>query len=348
MGVYKRKGTKKTTWFYRFIIDGERYYESGFQTWREARNAEIAKEQKVRVAKKTGIFADLVARRKAQVEAYCTPTHARDNRAMLRRFDEWLELPVPEISAALVQDKLLDLKKKGLSNHNVNRHLRALRATFQLAIKEGKVFNDPTSGIPFMPVEKPVKYVPTKADVSKALLKCSPIDRAYITVAWLTGARIGEINRLKWEDINLEEGILRLWTRKKKFGNKSSRVVPMVAPVRAAIEYAWKHRAKGSPWVFTNRMMVKKYPGEPERWCYQYRDKLIKRIAADANRPFTYHNLRHSAASILASLHADLTTIQSILGHESATTTNRYLQSMPQGVITAMGALEKEVVDVFD
>ena len=100
-------------------------------------------------------------------------------------------------------------------------------------------------------------------------------------------------------------------------------------PVRTGFRYAHQHRTKNSPYVFTNPTMVERHPANPERWCYFYRDKFFKTLCRQAGVPeMGYHTLRHLTASEMASRGASLTDIQKVLGHERATTTDGYLQSL--------------------
>jgi integrase len=84
--------------------------------------------------------------------------------------------------------------------------------------------------------------------------------------------------------------------------------------------------------------MVERHPGNPERWCYFYRDKFFKTLCRKAGVPeMGYHTLRHLTASEMAGRGASLTDIQQVLGHERATTTSGYLQSL--GFMSVRGAM---------
>jgi integrase len=95
---------------------------------------------------------------------------------------------------------------------------------------------------------------------------------------------------------------------------------------------------KNSPYVFSNPTMVSKYPDNPEKWCYIYRDKFLHTLCRRAGVPeIGYHTLRHLTASEMANRGASLTDIQKVLGHERATTTDGYLQSL--GFVSVRGAM---------
>jgi integrase len=277
--------------------------------------------------------------RLAQVKAYAThPTTFVDNRRQLGRFSEWADLPLIEITQDMVQAKIISLAQELESNNNANKHLIALKAVFSLAVKSGKLTRNPCVGIPFLPVERKAKMIPERDQVAQVILLANPLDRAYLTLVRFTAARINEINKLTWEDVDFEKGAVRLWTNKKKGGNRKSRWVPCIDKVIDALRYAHQHRIKNSPYVFSNPTMVDKYPDSPEKWCYIYRDKFLDTLCRRAGVPeMGYHTLRHLTASEMANRGASLTDIQKVLGHERATTTDGYLQSL--GFVSVRGAM---------
>jgi len=61
-------------------------------------------------------------------------------------------------------------------------------------------------------------------------------EKQLLIVLLHTGARVGEVFNLTWEDVNLELGTILLWTRKRKNGSRQSRLIPMSRPVKAILE----------------------------------------------------------------------------------------------------------------
>jgi integrase len=87
-------------------------------------------------------------------------------------------------------------------------------------------FREPTRGLSFFPVEKRLKYVPPTADVLRIIAIADPDTQDYLWAIKETMGRMGEINRLTWADVNLEERYVALYTRKKG-GHLTPRKVPM-------------------------------------------------------------------------------------------------------------------------
>jgi integrase len=226
------------------------------------------------------------------------------------------------------------------NNRYANRHLLELKAVFNLAVRENYLTKNFLNVIIKLRVEDTSKQVPDRGDIEKVLDLAQPLDRAYLEVILFTAARVREVNRLRWSDVDFGSRTLKLWTRKKKHGDKKFRVIPMIDRVRYSIRTAEESAPAGSIFVFTNPDMVQKYPGDPEKWAYDYRDKFLTTLCKKAGVPrFTYHEMRHNSASVLADRGVPVTVIQQILGHESIQTTNRYLHALGKAMIDGMNAL---------
>lgn len=70
------------------------------------------------------------------------------------------------------------------------------------------------------------KMIPTEEEMARILLAAGS-DRPFLMVLYLTMARVDEIFRLRWHDINFQEKTIRLWTRKVKDGSWRGDVLTM-------------------------------------------------------------------------------------------------------------------------
>lgn len=129
----------------------------------------------------------------------------------------------------------------------------------------------------------------------------------------LSGARLSELRRLTWRDVDLDRGALHFRDTK----NRRDRSVPIGTEL-VAILTAWK----AHPWhsadseVFSDGTAV---PVQKTVW------KRLQAACDDLEiprRPF--HALRHSYASALAEKGVNLLTISRLLGHGSVLVTGRY------------------------
>ncbi|NLW35002.1 MAG: site-specific integrase [Syntrophorhabdus aromaticivorans] len=162
--------------------------------------------------------------------------------------------------------------------------------------------------------------------------------RDYLTVVSLTLARVREINNLRWEDVHFTENYFILRTRKAKNSDVTERKIPMTTKVREVLERrAPKEEDKEKPeYVFVN-------PRTKTR--YDYRDKFLPALCEKAEaKPFMYHALRHYGASKLSNAGVPLTDIQEILGHQRATTTDIYLQSIRNSLNASISKFGRKLI----
>lgn len=100
-----------------------------------------------------------------------------------------------------------------------------MRALFNFGMHPTRnwIGSNPTRGIAFFPVEKRIKYVPPKEDVLRVILAAEPDTQDYLWTIALTMGRMSEINRLTWQDVDLKERYVVLYTRKKRGGHLTPR-----------------------------------------------------------------------------------------------------------------------------
>lgn len=131
-----------------------------------------------------------------------------------------------------------------------------------------------------------------------------------IRLLTFTGARRGEIEALKWSEVDLQRSQLRL--QDSKSGPKT---VMIGAPALAVLEGIT--RQTDSPYVFPATRNAKKfYTGTPKVWA-----KVRKAADLPGVRP---HDLRHTYASLAAGGGQSLIMIGALLGHRDVKTTRKY------------------------
>ena len=348
MSVYSVKGKG---WRYDFILDEARYSSNWFKTKAEAKEAEAKRREEIKNPRPEPVatqqttptamgFLELANRRLDHVKAYNSERHYEDQKYLFKRWTaEWGELKCPEVSGEKIQSFLL--KRSKVSPFAANKDLMYLRAMFNLGVSKNWISENPTRGIPFFPVEKRLKYVPPKDDVLKVIAEADPDTQDYLWAIKETMGRMGEINRLKWADVNLEGRHVVLYTRKKKGGHLTPRKVPMTQKLFEVLSKRHEKRDKDKPWVFWQRYWDRK----KKEWVegpYQDRNSFMRTLCKKTKvRYFRFHALRHLGASVLDRANVNLGSIQRILGHENRTTTEIYLHSIGESEREAMKVFEK-------
>ena len=144
-----------------------------------------------------------------------------------------------------------------------------------------------------------------------AACKASTWPKLYLLVllALTTGARKGELLGLRWEDIDLQQGLAHIGRSK----NGDPKALPLVAAVAEELQ-----RLKAAPGalVFASLKVPTKAMSIEGLWRQALKDAHI--------RGFRFHDLRHSCASFLAKSGATLLEIADLLGHRQISMTKRY------------------------
>ena len=225
------------------------------------------------------------------------------------------------------------LHDRGYAPSSISRILSSLRGFYGFLVTRGHVVDDPFIGISGPRADRPLP--PLLTETEAAALVTAPVrhregaagddpkrlrDRAILELFYQTGVRLSELCGLLWEDAS--SGISALRVRGK--GGKERRV-PVVGEALEAIHALREHlSASGSP--LTGPLFADSDGGPLSPWQVS---RIVKKYAREAQLPGTVspHALRHSCATHLLDRDADLREIQSLLGHASLGSTQRYLHT---------------------
>lgn len=342
MSVYSQKGKG---WRYDFTRQGTRYTEAWFKTKAAARKAEAEKREELEhpqmgVETQTGMgFLELVNRRLDHVKAYNSDKYYLNKSYYAKTWvKRWGDLPVSQVTPEMVENFILERSK--VSCHAANMDIRYLRAMFNFAKKRKLLQLNPTDGMDFLPTTKTVKFVPSPKDIDLVISEADSDTQDYLWAIRDTMARVGEINKLTWQDVDLQNRSITLYTRKKKGGHLTPRKVPMTGKLFEIMLKRHKVRDASKPWIFWQTYWSTK-AGRMVEGPFQDRKKIMLTLCRKAGvKYFRFHALRHSGASVMESENVPIGSIQRILGHESRTTTEIYLHSIGQSERAAMDIFE--------
>jgi len=228
----------------------------------------------------------------------------------------------------------------------LGRKLASLRSFFRFLLREGGCGLDPTVGIPAprqpkrlpnpLPVDDCVTLIesPDSDPRSERPGRGGLRDRALVELLYGAGLRVGEAAALDVRDVDLHRGEVRVMGK----GGKE-RVVPLPAAARESLgEYLDSRRVPG---ILAEPLFpsLRSRDGRARRLGQRDIRRILKARArgagiADRVHP---HRLRHSYATHLLDMGADLREIQELLGHASLSTTEKY---------TAVSA--ERLVEVYD
>ncbi len=214
------------------------------------------------------------------------------------------------------------------------RKLSALRSLARFLIREGRRDDDFTA---LLSGPKPARRIPhtlTPAEVARLVVAPgggdprSLRDRALLELFYSSGLRVSELAALALQQVDLEQGFLRVFGKGAK-----ERFVPVGAKARDALRV---YLLSGRP------HLVRPHTGSA--FFLNHHGRALSRVAlwmivkaharrAGITKPVKPHALRHSFATHLLAGGADLRAIQEMLGHASISTTQIYTAVEPERLL---------------
>lgn len=238
-----------------------------------------------------------------------------------------LQLPVDQVKPPAIRAILAAKREVGRSAATCNRAVAALSVVLEAAREWGHCKTNAARGIRLREGRKAPRIL--AASEARALLTAALADMksqaqwpCLMALCIYAGLRRSEATSLRWRDVDLGQG--RITVRDTKSGH--DRVVPIHPELRA-----WLPSTPGEPahLVLQGRRRRGASAADPESDGLVGVQKALSRALDAAKLPHrSVHDLRHSFASLAVQAGVDLRTLQDALGHESLTTTARYVHSL--------------------
>jgi len=150
--------------------------------------------------------------------------------------------------------------------------------------------------------------------------KKSKWDKLYLfcLLAITTGARKGELLKLRWNHIDFKNKIVFFGNTK----NGDNKEMPLTS---ASINELKLHRKVGNELIFSSPVKPKVAYDFRIHWAKVLIDANIPEYDLKHNEKLVIHSMRHSFCSTLANSGAELQDIATLAGHKSIQTTMRYI-----------------------
>ena len=329
--------------------------ERSAERWRKEMNA-AERENEERGAAATAARWDTVA---AYVDRYINteekggriePSTVRGYRTLAKRIrSAFSNTALKELRPDAVKDWLTSLTDTGLSPSTVTKSLKLLRMVMEDAVNMGALDSNPTRGVkpPKLTKKNPGINALDAAEASSLSATLETLAPTPATVAAMialnTGLRQGEVCGLQWRDYDERAGVL--WVRRAIGNGKGGEYVkePKTGKARdvattgrlAAFLAGWREHlraqgfaAEGAEFVIPNAnggFTQAEYVGKEWRAL----SRALGLVGTEG-RPVTFHDLRHTWATIATAYKVDIKTISSNLGHSNAAMTlNIYASADP-------------------
>lgn len=261
--------------------------------------------------------------------------------AVRRRFGR---LDCGDVTYTVLDEWVSEMQQEGKAPATIGHYLTAMSVALGEAAKRGYI-----AGVPPMPRPKVrnAKLRWITEDEERALVGCAlgtddgPLMAALIHLLLDTGARLGEIIRLRPEHVRAD-AVMLIDTK-----SGGSRTVPLTARARLSLreilaDPTWQSVCAGVHESATRKGSAK--------------DFAVKRFTTVRNMAglpdVSLHTLRHTCASRLVQRGVDLYKVKTWMGHSTIRMTERYAHLAPSALADLAAVLEPKatatVVNIND
>ncbi|MFH1148305.1 MAG: tyrosine recombinase XerC [Pseudomonadota bacterium] len=210
---------------------------------------------------------------------------------------------------------------------SINRKLASIRAFFRYLVKRGILKQNPAELVSspkqekylprFLPVDEAFALVESPSGNSFQALR----DKAILEVLYSCGLRVGELVSMNVESIDFSLGVVRVIGKGRK-----ERIVPIGAQALEAVRgYLPKRKeiVRGPEEGDSGPLFLNHRGG---RITARSVERFVEKYSAEAGllNGAHPHALRHTFATHLLDMGADLRSVQEMLGHASLSTTQKY------------------------
>jgi integrase len=260
--------------------------------------------------------------------------------SVMRGYEQALRLRVlPAIGAKrLSQVTTADLqllvdrwRLDGLSPSTVRNMLLPLRGIYRRAVNRDGLPINPTRGIELPAVRGGRDRIVNPGDAARMIVALPVGDRALWATAFYAGLRAGELLALRWCDLDVKAGVIRVersWDKregpiepKSRAGKRSVPIAPQLRAHLAAHQLALQINPDGL--VFGRTATLP--------FAHATALRRAARVWEAANLPtLGLHDARHTYASLMIAAGVNAKALSTFMGHSSVTITfDRYGHLMP-------------------
>lgn len=259
-----------------------------------------------------------------------------------KRFLEWLgpkaELDLSEISRSDITGYRNHVASKA-GPRTTNNTLKAIRAFFSAAKKDGFLSDDPAAAVDTVRDRSESNRRPFTLPELQALMAVSGEEwQSMIRFGLYTGQRLGDIATLTWQNLDITKNEIRLTTRKT--GRRQA--LPLPPALRehiVTLKAGDDPKAPLHPWAAS---VIAKGKASPLSKSFaELLEASGLRVAtaaedgnARARHELSFHSLRHTATSLLKDAGIPQSVVMDYIGHDSADVSHGYTH-------TGREALEK-------
>lgn len=247
------------------------------------------------------------------------------------------KLTLGDVQPRMIYKYVQDKQAEGQSSKSIRKHLVVLNGVFKQAVALGELKHNPCSEITVKNNnDEPFEGKAYDSETAKKLLKAvkgDPIEPA-VYLGLFLGLRRSEVVGLRWKDVDFENNLITIRNTVVRFttvselektkSRASKRNLYMPSALKKYLEEVWANQEEA------RKVIGRKYSDEEHilQWADgstyspSYVTHRFKKVLKSNNLPeIRFHDLRHTAGSLLINNGHTIKQVQNLLGHEKASTT---------------------------
>jgi|SRR5579872_1027435 len=348
--IYRRQSLG--TWCAVLTVDGRRQYIYGKSRQEAARKLSAAIEARERglliTAPQQPLGRYLDQWLQESVKPRVRPWTYKGYEVLIRRHIKPVmgRVPLQKLTPLHVQRLLNRMVSGGASPKTASYALGTLRTALNEAMRWGLVSRNVAALVPRPRVDR-FEIQPLSPAEARHFLEVAAGDRlgALYSVALTMGLRQGEALGLRWQDVDLDAGLLHVRFQLQRIDGQGLQLVPpktklsrrTLAMPPTVVANLRSHRARqaeeqlqaGSVWVETGLVFTTPIgtglDGPNVTKAFQ---RLLEKAGLERRR---FHDLRHSCASLLLAQNVAPRVVMEVLGHSQISLTmNTYSHVLPE------------------
>ena len=277
-------------------------------------------------------------------------THVRYGgsvKLFLEHLKDRAQKPITAITPRDVELYLNWRLKTGVAAQTAILDLKSLNVAFRRAEKFGIILKNPVVAVQLPKAESSEREVFTNEEVEKLLTAAPTLEwQTLILLAYFIGARLRDCIKMKWENVNADNGTI-VYEQQK---TKKKVVVPMHYHVIEHLKFLSTFGTNGH----LSPKLANLGPGGKHGLSEGF-NRIVKKAGLDPMdtegkgvRRFkkrTFHSLRHSFNSALANAGVSEEVRMKLTGHSSKAMNDRYTHLQVATLKNAVTALRRQPID---
>ena len=255
----------------------------------------------------------------------------------IKPYFEPKKLRIEEVTPRIIQRYVREKEESGQSRKSIRKHLVILNGVFKEGIALGELTFNPCANVKVKGkdeerFEGTAYEIPTAKKLLNAV-KGDPVEPA-VYLGLFLGLRRSEVVGLRWKDVDMENGIVHIRNTVVKFNTvselektksrASKRDLYMPNALKEYLQTVWDRQEE-------ERQLTGRAYSEDEHICQwadgtvfqpDYVSRRFAKLLEKNHLPkIRFHDLRHTAGSMLVNSGHTIKQVQEFLGHEKASTT---------------------------